>query len=57
MVTNDYFILHSDATGEIHNYSWQVDLQSRTYAPVDISDTQTINSWGDMAKDYWELPN
>jgi GWxTD domain-containing protein len=57
MVTNDYFLLHSDAQGEIHNYSWQVDLQSRMYAPVDISDTQTINSWGDMAKDYWELPN
>jgi GWxTD domain-containing protein len=57
MVTNDYFILHSDATGEIHNPTWQVDLQSRSYAPVDLSDTQTINSWGDMAKDYWELPN
>jgi GWxTD domain-containing protein len=57
MVTNDYFLLHSDATGEIHNYSWQVDLQSRSYAPLDISDTQTINSWGDMAKDYWDLPN
>ena len=57
MVTNDYFLLHSDATGEIHDYSWQVDLQSRSYSPSDISDTQTINSWGDMAKDYWELPN
>jgi GWxTD domain-containing protein len=57
MVTNDYFLLHSDATGEIHNYQWQVDLQSRSYTPLDISDTQTINSWGDMAKDYWDLPN
>jgi GWxTD domain-containing protein len=57
MVTNDYFLLHSDAIGEIHNYRWQVDLQSRSYAPLDIGDTQTINSWGDMAKDYWDLPN
>lgn len=57
MVTNDYFLLHSDAIGEIHNYSWQVDLQSRIYAPDYIGETQTINSWGDMAKDYWELPN
>jgi GWxTD domain-containing protein len=57
MVTNDYFLLHSDAIGEIHNYSWQIDLQSRIYATDYIGDTQTINSWGDMAKDYWELPN
>jgi len=57
MVTNDYFLLHSDATGEVHNYRWQIDLQSRTYAPLDLGDTQTINSWGDMAKDYWDLPN
>jgi GWxTD domain-containing protein len=57
MVTNDYFLLHSDAIGEIHNYSWQIDLQSRIYATDYVGDTQTINSWGDMAKDYWELPN
>lgn len=57
MVTNDYFLLHSDAIGEIHNYRWQIDLQSRTYAPLDIGDTQPINTWGDMAKDYWDLPN
>ena len=57
MVTNDYFLLHSDAIGEIHDYRWQIDLQSRTYAPLDMGDTQTINSWGDMAKDYWDLPN
>ena len=57
MVTNDYFLLHSDAIGEFYNARWQVELQSRTYAPVDIGDTQTINSWGEMSKDYWELPN
>jgi len=57
MVTNDYFLLHSDAIGEFNNPRWQVELQSRTYAPLDISDPQTINSWGEMSKDYWELPN
>ena len=56
IVTNDYFLLHSDAIGEFYNSRWQVDLQSRTYAPVDLSETQTINSWGEMSKDYWDLP-
>jgi GWxTD domain-containing protein len=57
MVTNDYFLLHSDATGEIYNPRWSVDLQIRTYSPLDLGDTQTISSWGEMSKDYWELPN
>jgi len=57
MVTSDFFLLHSDAIGEIHNSRWQVDLRSRMYQTVDITDTQVINSWGDMQNDYWTLPN
>jgi len=57
MVTSDFFLLHSDAIGEIHNSRWQVDLRSRMYQTVDITDTQVINSWGDMQEDYWTLPN
>lgn len=57
MVTSDFFLLHSDAIGEIHNSRWQVDLRSRMYQTVDITDTQVINSWGDMQDDYWTLPN
>ena len=57
MVTNDYFLLHSDAIGEFYNARWQVELQTRTYQTNDIGETQTINSWGEMSKDYWDLPN
>ena len=57
MVTSDFFLLHSDAIGEIHNARWQVDLRSRMYQTIDITDTQVINSWGDMQNDYWTLPN
>ncbi|MFH1298064.1 MAG: GWxTD domain-containing protein [Bacteroidota bacterium] len=57
MVTSDFFLLHSDAIGEIHNQRWQVDLRSRIYQTIDITDTQVINSWGDMQDDYWTLPN
>jgi GWxTD domain-containing protein len=57
MVTNDFFLLHSDALGETNNPSWQIDLTGRTYAPLDLQDTQTINSWGNMSGDYWDLPN
>jgi len=57
MVTSDFFLLHSDAIGEINNPRWQIDLRSRMYQTVDLTDTQVINSWGDMQDDYWTLPN
>jgi len=57
MVTSDFFLLHSDALGEINNPRWQVDLRSRVYQTIDITDTQVINSWGDMQDDYWTFPN
>ncbi len=57
MVTSDFHLLHSDATGEIYNPRWQVDLRNRIYSTIDLQDTQVINSWGDMQNDYWELPN
>jgi GWxTD domain-containing protein len=57
MVTSDFQLLHSDATGEINNPRWKIDLRNRIYSTLDIQETQVINSWGDMQSDYWELPN
>lgn len=57
MATSDFFLLHSDAIGEYNNPSWRIDLTSRSYAPKDLGDTQSINSWGNMTNDYWDLPN
>jgi GWxTD domain-containing protein len=57
MVTGDFYLLHSDAIGETNNPAWQLDLTRRSYAPGDLQDTQTINSWGNMANDEWLLPN
>ena len=57
MVTSDFFLLHSDATGEINNPRWKIDLRNRIYATHDLQDTQVIQSWGDMEQSYWDLPN
>jgi GWxTD domain-containing protein len=57
MVTSDFYLLHSDATGEIYNPRWKVDLRNRIYSTIDIGETQVINAWGDMQDEYWELPN
>jgi len=57
MVTSDFILLHSDATGEIINQRWKIDLRNRIYSTLDLQDTQVIQSWGDMEQDYWDLPN
>jgi len=57
MVTSDFFLLHSDATGEVNNPRWKNDLRNRIYKTNDIQDTQVIQAWGDMEQDYWDLPN
>ena len=57
MVTSDFILLHSDATGEIINPRWKIDLRNRIYSTLDLQETQVINSWGDMQNDYWDLPN
>lgn len=57
MVTSDFELLHSDATGEQNNPRWRIDLRNRIYTTLDIQETQVINSWGDMQEDYWQLPN
>jgi len=57
MVTSDFILLHSDATGEVNNPRWKIDLRNRIYSTRDIQDTQVISSWGDMESSYWELPN
>jgi GWxTD domain-containing protein len=57
MVTSDFQLLHSDATGEVYNTRWKIDLRDRIYNTLDLQDTQVINAWGDMQTDYWELPN
>jgi GWxTD domain-containing protein len=57
MVTSDFFLIHSDAIGEVNDPQWQFVLTSRSQTPVDIMDTQTIQTWGNLSDDYWTLPN
>lgn len=56
-VTNDFFLLHSDAIGEPYFPTWRVFLTNRIHAPGDLQETQTINSWGGISSDLWDLPN
>jgi len=43
LVTNDYSLLHSDLQGEIQNYKWQVELNSRNSTKGNIDDANEGN--------------
>jgi len=56
MVTADFILLHSDAIGEQYEPRWKVALRSKMVSPVDISESQVVNVWGDYSEDSWDLP-
>jgi len=56
LVTNDFSLLHSDATGEVSYPQWQVFLRNKISPAVDIQNTDVESVWGDQSNDFWTLP-
>ena len=56
IVTNDFVILHSDVSGELANYRWQLILNERVDPGSGVDQMQTIDAWGDNSKKYFDLP-
>ncbi len=56
MVTADFILLHSDAIGEQYEPTWKVFLRNKVSSPIDISESQVVNVWGDFSEDSWDLP-
>lgn len=56
LVTNDYWMLHSDLRGEIKNYKWQKDLQMRNSPGGNIDQQAPSSSWGSNASRYYSNP-
>jgi len=56
LVTNEYWMLHSDLRGEIQNYKWQKDLQMRNSPNGNIDQESPSSSWGNNAGIYYSNP-
>lgn len=60
LATNDFKLIHSDAIGEINNFRWTTEIYHRTYGTYyDYGVDGAANpneSYGDKAKDYYDLP-
>jgi GWxTD domain-containing protein len=46
LVTNDYFLMHSDAIGEVRDDNWQTRLQKRNNAFTDLDINRANSHWG-----------
>lgn len=59
IATNDFKLIHSDAVGEINNFRWTTEIYQRTYGTYNdygVDDAANPDSYGDRAKDYYDLP-
>lgn len=54
--TNDFELIHSDATGELANYQWQFLIHERGNAPHSLDQDQMENHWGSKINDYFDNP-
>lgn len=52
-VTNDYELLHSDKTEEIHDPSWQMKLVKRLQPQDNFDVTTPANYYGNEMDNYW----
>lgn len=58
LVTNDYSLLHSDLQGEIQNFKWQKELNSRNTPGGNIDDPNegNYNHYGTNSGTFFEKP-
>lgn len=55
--TNEFALLHSDATGEPNDYQWRLRLRSRDTGWESIHDTgQNQSDWGSNYNDWYSEP-
>jgi GWxTD domain-containing protein len=55
-VSNNYELLHSDVTGEIHESEWEKILRNRRQNQSDHDTKTSTPVWGDHSRDFWNNP-
>lgn len=59
IATNDFQLIHSNATGELNNYKWRIWINSRDtrYTNLmNVDDTHYREIWGSNQDDYYYMP-
>lgn len=53
---NNYDLLHSDAVGEKYDPRWQIKLNKRNNRSTNLDDTNSPDTYGNRASDFFENP-
>ena len=56
LATNDFELLHSNAMGEINNYSWQIMINKRNTTTRSIDDERGSKHWGNKSEEFFNNP-
>jgi|AntAceMinimDraft_17_1070374.scaffolds.fasta_scaffold00218_7 GWxTD domain-containing protein len=56
LVTNDYELIHSNAIGEISNYSWETKIYGRNTEFGNPDETKGNKHYGGKADEYYDRP-
>ncbi len=56
LVTNDFVLLHSDATGEVSDTQWQVKLNRRNTSVIGFDDNKQPTHFGGKADEIFRNP-
>ena len=56
LVTNEFILIHSDATGEVYDYKWRARVFSRNNPYDDIDNDGVKDHWGDKTNEYYNNP-
>ncbi len=56
LVTNDFSLIHSDATGEISDYRWEQKIYGRNNPTNNIDNSGVRDHWGRKSEEYFKNP-
>lgn len=54
--TNDFQLIHSNAVGELQNYTWQRSIYQRTWGFESVDDVVMPPTWGSNVDTYYLYP-
>jgi len=58
LASKEFYLLHSDAIGEVNDYQWRLHLRARDEKFKSIDDTgENANDWGSKYNEWYELPH
>ena len=57
LVSNNYELIHSDASGEIYDINWKMKLVKRNFTTRSLDEQDPDFGWGSRVKEFYDAPH